>query len=135
MNGTNTEKNKSRIVLDTNAAIFLLTEKDMSKELQRQLNNATLYISVITKIELYAKQGLPPAEIQKIGDFISEISVSPLEEPVVDITIAIRQSNPNIKLPDAIIAATAVALKALLLTDDSRLLKLSFPGFSAQTVS
>jgi predicted nucleic acid-binding protein len=126
---------KPKITLDTNTAIAIINGKQLHSGVQKLLDNADVYISVITRIELYAKAGLTQEETDKIDELLSIVFVIPLAEPIVDATIAIRQSNPNIKLPDAIIAATAVALKALLLTEDSRLLKLSFPGFSAQTVS
>jgi predicted nucleic acid-binding protein len=41
----------------------------------------------------------------------------------------------KIKLPDCIIAATSIVLNAALLTDDDKLLRLTYPGYTAQPVS
>jgi predicted nucleic acid-binding protein len=45
-----------------------------------------------------------------------------------------RNKNKKIKLPDAIVAATALALGATLITRDDDLLKLQFDSFSASTM-
>jgi predicted nucleic acid-binding protein len=51
---------------------------------------------------------------------------------IVQTAIQIRRSKPGVKLPDAVIAATAVSLDAILVTGDDDLLKLDFPGFHAR---
>ena len=39
-----------------------------------------------------------------------------------------------IKLPDCIVAATSIALNAILLTDDDKLLNLSYPCLRTQNI-
>jgi predicted nucleic acid-binding protein len=45
-----------------------------------------------------------------------------------------RNKNKKIKLPDAIVIATALALGATLITRDDDLLKLQFNSFSSSTM-
>ena len=42
-----------------------------------------------------------------------------------------RFGSPHLKLPDAIIAASAVVLDATLVTNDETMLRLEWPGFAA----
>jgi predicted nucleic acid-binding protein len=58
---------------------------------------------------------------QKASDFISKTTVIPLNDEVEYQTIRIRRANSRIKLPDAIIAATALALNGKLLSCDKDL--------------
>ncbi len=63
-------------------------------------------LSVVNRIELLSYNGIP-SEMQVLSDFIAASNVFLLAEPVVLKTIEIRQQT-KIKLPDAIIAATAL---------------------------
>jgi predicted nucleic acid-binding protein len=60
-------------------------------------------------------------ERQGASDFISKTTVVPLNGEVEYQAIRIRRSNPRIKLPDAVIAATALALNGKLLSCDKDL--------------
>ena len=71
-------------------------------------------MSAIVRIELLSWQG-PPAEMQALEDFIAATEVLPLDELVTQQTIRLRQQH-RVKLPDAIIAATALAYVLPLLT-------------------
>jgi predicted nucleic acid-binding protein len=53
--------------------------------------------------------------------------VAPLDDSVEKIAVEIRR-NTAVKLPDCIVAATAIALDAILLTDDQILKKIVWPG-------
>jgi predicted nucleic acid-binding protein len=46
-----------------------------------------------------------------------------------------REGFPRLKLPDAIIAATAVVLEAQFITTDDKLLRLVWPGFNVAVLS
>ena len=124
---------ESRFVLDTNVIIFLTTKGNIiQSELHDKLNEATLFISAITEIELFSKPSMPPEEEKKLRKFISDkISVIDLTVEVKKLTIAIRRSE-KIKLPDCIVAATAIVQNAVLLTADKELLYLNWPGYNVK---
>jgi predicted nucleic acid-binding protein len=84
-------------------------------------------------MELLAKPGISPDEEEEIRDFLEDMVVIPLNEAVEEIAIEIRR-NTKIKLPDCIVAATAIALDVILLTDDSGLKKLSWPGYQVKSI-
>jgi len=68
--------------------------------------NAVPQVSVITKIEVLG-YNTPPAAYQFLIDFMNDAAVLELTDDVVNQTIALRQQ-VKIKLPDAIIASTAL---------------------------
>jgi predicted nucleic acid-binding protein len=123
----------SSLVLDTNAVIFLTTRDNViPNDLKNELNKSELYISVITRMELAAKQ-VQPEEEKAIRDFIADVTVSPLDEEVERKAVEIRRTT-KIKLPDCIVAATAIVLDAVLVTNDAHLLRLSRPDFKVKAV-
>ncbi|MCL2380063.1 MAG: type II toxin-antitoxin system VapC family toxin [Treponema sp.] len=126
---------ESRFVLDTNAVIFLATKGSViPSSLEEELNEADLFISVISEIELFSKPALPPNEEENLRSFLSSrIPIMELTEAVKKETIALRRS-ARLKLPDCIIAATVTVLNAVLLTADKELLALSWPGFRAKNL-
>ena len=120
---------ESRFVLDTNAVIFLTTKGNfIPSNLLDELNEADLFISAITEIELLAKPEMPPNEEAQLRIFIADrISVIDLTKTVKLETITLRR-NTKFKLPDCIIVATAIALNAVLLTADTELIRFHYPG-------
>jgi predicted nucleic acid-binding protein len=121
---------ENRFVLDTNAVIFLTTMGNIIPfDLQDELDESALFISVITEIELFSKPALPPDEEEKLRSFLSQrIPIMDISKAIKEETIALRRTT-KIKLPDCIIAATSIILDALLLTNDDQLLGLSWSGF------
>jgi predicted nucleic acid-binding protein len=125
---------RGRFIFDTNAAIDLLNGKPIAPELDAQLFRGRRYASVMTEIELYAFPRISPEEMEHIRRFLSKLTIVSLKKDIKQLTIAIRRQNTKLKIPDAAIAATAVSLKAILLTSDPHLLKLQWPGFTAQII-
>ncbi len=102
---------------DTNLVIDFLNKKLPPASiawLEQLVANQRLALSVVVRIELLSWNG-PPAEMQLLQSFISANEVLPLDEPVIQQTILLRQQH-RVKLPDAIIAATALAHGLPLLT-------------------
>jgi predicted nucleic acid-binding protein len=79
------------------------------------LDNVLPAISVITRIELLGWHQITADEVSKITSFIGDATIYSLTERIVVRTIALRQTH-KIKLPDAVIAATAFIHNLTLLT-------------------
>jgi len=126
MNGTN-------IVFDTCAVIKLLSGQYDMPTLGINIDEAKLLTSVIVRMELLAKPNLSADEERYIREFLNDLTVVTLNETVEQKAVEIRRAT-SVKLPDCIIAATAVVLDAVLLTDDERLLKLSWPGLTMRAI-
>jgi predicted nucleic acid-binding protein len=123
------------IVLDSNAVIELLNDEANSLALEEQFPDAAVCISVITQIEVLGFPNITPGEEKQIVDFLSDITVVNIDNAIIAGAVAIRRNkNKKIKLPDAIVAATALALGATLITRDDDLLKLQLDSFSASTM-
>ncbi len=72
-------------------------------------------VSVIAKMEFLGFNGFTHDEKKKAREFISFAKIIPLEDIIVERVIEIKQ-NFKIKLPDAIIAATAMSKNLFLVT-------------------
>ena len=103
------------VVSDTNPLIYLLNG---SQKAASYLDGKQVWISVISELELFGKRGFSNAEKHEIelltGNCIIAELNSGIKERVTNILQTIK-----IKLPDAIIAATALHLDLPLLTFDS----------------
>ncbi len=111
-------------VLDTNAVLYL-----MGGRLAEPLPEGQYFASVVTEIELLSYPSLDAAEEERIRTFLSEITVVELTREVKEAAIQLRRQH-SLKLPDAIIAATASSLEAELLTNDHKLSQL--PNISSR---
>ena len=73
-------------------------------------------MSVISKIELLCWNPPHVAGLQKVRSFVNEAIILPLDDAIIETTIDLRKNHHKIKLPDAIIAATALCFNAVLIT-------------------
>lgn len=105
-------------LLDTNIGIYFL-HGSLPQELRDYLNvildENGGFLSVITKIELLGWQTGSFEHLKHVADFVQDCEVLPLTNTVVDQTIEIRRSQ-KIKLPDAVIAATALVYDLTLIS-------------------
>jgi len=99
-------------VLDTNAVIYLLNDRMASS-----LPNGVYSVSIITEMELLSFSGLSVAEEVKIHEFLNVINRLPISAAVRDQAIYLRRKY-RLKLPDAIIGASALTEQATLVTND-----------------
>ena len=102
-------------LFDTNILIYLLNDR-----LEENLPNGRYGYSVITEIELLSFPALTTTDAQIINNYLSNIVLLNLTETIKQKTISLRRAC-RIKLPDAIIAATAIESGAILLTNDKTL--------------
>ena len=117
--------NGNRYLLDTNAIVALL-QRD-SKLIQLLQNAEWIGMSVISQLEFLAFSGLSEADIQIFQQFLRRVEVIDLfsqNKLLIDRIIVIRQQY-RLKLPDAIIVATARENSAILVTRDIQLNKLT----------
>ena len=77
------------------------------------------YISIINRIELFSWKGLRGEKLENVKTFIGEINEIALSEAIAERTIKIRKER-SIRLPDAIIAATAIEHNLTLLSDNDK---------------
>lgn len=103
------------ILLDTNIIIYL-SQKTLSLEKVFE-TNAIYAISVISKMELLGYEFKNKLEEQFLNEIIDSLVIIPLTEDIVTLTIALKKQS-KMKLPDAIIYATAQKLNAKFLTNN-----------------
>ena len=116
----------SRFLFDTNAILYFL-----GGALADPLPKGRFWISVITEIELLSYPSLTSEEEAKIKDLFSDIDIIGLTSTIKEEAITLRR-HKNLKVPDAIIAASAKTLQAILLTNDRSMNNL--PGISIQAL-
>lgn len=104
-----------KIVLDTNAILYFLGGR-----LAEPLPQADVYISVITEIELLSYPLLNTEDETEIHSFLNDVTIINLTEQIKQAAIKLRRQY-RLKLPDALIVATAHCWNAVLLTNDSKL--------------
>ncbi|WP_448267879.1 type II toxin-antitoxin system VapC family toxin [Nostoc sp. DSM 114159] len=107
------------IFLDTNIVLYFLGGR-----LVNPLPSGQYFISVITEIELLSYPSLSSDEETQIIGFLNKITIIGIDNNIKNLTIAFRKQY-KLRLPDAIIAATAKSLNATLFTNDLRLVNLT----------
>jgi len=115
-----------KFVLDTNVALYYLGNR-----LAQPLPSGIYFVSVMTEMELLSYPGLSEAETVEISNFLSRLTLVMLEEGIKNLAIQLRREH-RLKLPDSIIAATALDLDATLLTNDRQMAKLQ--GLKTQSL-
>jgi predicted nucleic acid-binding protein len=103
------------IVLDTNIALYYLGGR-----LTAPLPSGLYHVSIITEMELLSYPNLSRSEEQQIQSFLSQLLIVDIDTPIKNMAIALRKQH-RLKLPDAIVSATAQSLNAVLLTNDTKL--------------
>jgi predicted nucleic acid-binding protein len=106
--------NGHNIVVDTSVLVNFFNGSLTAKE---ALKSNDLWISGITEIEILSSPTLTSAEKNLIKEFIKQTTTIDLLVPVKEIAIQLRLSK-ILKLPDAIIAATALHFDFPLLSYD-----------------
>ncbi|MHC5821948.1 MAG: type II toxin-antitoxin system VapC family toxin [Nostoc sp.] len=98
-----------RYVYDTNIFIYYLADEPTVNSFftEEFLNLHEVLISPIIHIELLSFAGLEKEEEQAIRDLLSQFYSVPLLREIEEQTIQLKRQY-KIKLPDAIIAATAL---------------------------
>jgi predicted nucleic acid-binding protein len=102
-------------LLDTNVVLYLLGGK-----LSKPLPMGDYGVSVITEMELLAWPSLTPKEEVRVNAFLQNIVLFELTPAIRQLAVRLRREQ-RLRLPDAIICATALDQRAELWTNDERL--------------
>ncbi len=102
------------LFVDTNVLIKYLSGEE---QLHNLILNNNIYCSFISELELYSKNSLSEKQEQAIQSLISGCNVLNFDTNLKKAIITMRR-NYRLKLPDAIIAATALDQQMPFLTFD-----------------
>lgn len=113
-------------LLDTNVLIGWLEQQPVALALlrDRKVTTANSGYSAISRMELLGFSSITPPEIQAIDRLLAKMVRYSLVVTIEDAAILLRRSAP-VKLPDAVILATAQVHGLHLLTLDQRLAALA----------
>lgn len=106
----------SKYLLDTNIILYILSGNEF---LADYLYQQSLYASFISEIELFSFKGLTAKEEKNIREFLSQFRIINIDETIKEEAISLRKGY-SLKLPDSIIAATAITLQLTLITADKQ---------------
>lgn len=105
---------EQKFLMDTNIVIDYLGQK-LPESADKFVSKLLPIISVITRIEIIGWYNATFQQLSKLLLFIENTTIYSLDETIIIKTIEIRQKH-KIKLPDAIIAATAIVYDNILVT-------------------
>jgi len=107
-----------RWLLDSNILIDALAGLPHGRHILREARNrpeVSVVFSAVTRIEVLGFPNLSAGEEAAIRSLLNEFDEVPISNAVVEQTILIRKS-VNIKIPDALIAASAQITQAIVVT-------------------
>ena len=99
-----------KILCDTDVIIEYLKGNETTKNILNNLENADIAVSAITLMEWYYG-ALNKRELNKIKRALSEFNILPLNEEITEIAINLIETyskSHGLKIPDALIASTAI---------------------------
>jgi predicted nucleic acid-binding protein len=105
--------------------IDFLKQKNAAIDLYSLFLQHECFVSVITKLELLKYPTITLEEERIILEFLQLVSILPINEAIENETIALSRLT-KLKLPDAIIGATAIVYTARLVTRDPHFIKCQF---------
>lgn len=110
--------------LDSNILIGFLNgdKKIVDWVLKRKSAGDTLYISFVTAIEVLSLKTLRDGEIGNVENFLNSFHQIFINNEIVSLSSALRRKH-ILTLGDAVIAATAISRKFVLVTNDKLLTK------------
>lgn len=109
-------------LLDTNSVIYFFDGEEIVSDLIENAKDQIL-ISCITKIELLCFETNDKAAVKGIVDFLKEVEILYVDDDIIDSAVTYRKKY-KLKVPDAIIAATAKVMRLFLVTADKAFQKI-----------
>ena len=101
------------MLLDTNIIIYLA--QPGGEKLQAQVSAMSPAASLVSRVESLGFHRITAAERERLDKLLSWVEVLPVNDAVAEGAILLRQSR-NMKLGDALIAATALLYELPLMT-------------------
>ncbi len=111
----------SNLLIDTNIALYLFKGDEVAGKI---VDGKIIYYSFINELELLGYRGIPDSEIEWLEMFLEDCNFVEFNPGIKTITINLRRRY-SLKLPDAIIAATAIFFGIPLLSADKHFEKIS----------
>lgn len=110
----------NRLFVDTNILLYFLKGE---QEVINMIYDKDLVISFVTELEALSFPDLTADSEQTIKELLGSCSIVNLSQTIKELTIQFKRKS-KLKLPDAIIAATAYHSKLPLLTADKQFRKI-----------
>lgn len=105
--------NFPNVVFDTNAFIYFIGGDPRLSE----FTNSTIFISEFTEMELKGRFGISNEELERLSNILEDFIILPFNNEIKEKAIFIRHKN-RLKLPDALIVATAMWIEFPFVTAD-----------------
>ncbi|MBK6978313.1 MAG: type II toxin-antitoxin system VapC family toxin [Cytophagaceae bacterium] len=105
-----------KFLIDTNVLIKYLNGS-LDQNLASLIDNINIEISIITKIEILSWSGFSEFQKNQILIFLSKCRMFSVEDEIIETVVGFRNKY-KLKIPDAIIAATAFYNNMQLVTLD-----------------
>lgn len=120
--------------LDTNAIIYYLKGDPRVGSIIKGIiaNGTSLYVSTITEVELFAFSALSLQERDAIEQLLLTVMIISLDSRVAHVAGALRRQYGT-KVPDSIIAATALVTHTILVTRNVKDFK-NIPNISLKAI-
>ena len=122
--------NKTRFILDSNVIIDILNRNLDLLTFLEDFPNCEVYINPIVYIEVLSKPDMSEREEAAARSLMDSFKLIEIDEPICETTIKIRRTK-ELRLPDAIIVASAIILNATVLSNDSHLRDYQYTGYNA----
>jgi len=103
----------TKLLADTNILIYILEGNPQYETLADEVSA----ISVISEIEMLGHTGISTDQAKIIREFLDSFEIFELTPGIKEIAISLKQRQ-RLKLPDAVIAATAIYHDLVLFTSD-----------------
>ncbi|MBI3502628.1 MAG: type II toxin-antitoxin system VapC family toxin [Bacteroidetes bacterium] len=107
--------NGNNLVADTNIILYLFNGDERLAEI---LSEKQVYVSFITELEVLSFREFSKSDLAKAEQFLSQCKIIDINDSIKKKSVEIRK-NSSLKLPDAIIGATAIYLGLPLISADS----------------
>ncbi|MCL1931548.1 MAG: PIN domain-containing protein [Treponema sp.] len=120
-----------RFMLDSNVVIDTLNDDLVFAAFLADFPNCEVYINPVVAIEVLAKAGMSEDTEAAARALLDSFKWVEIDKAVCEVAVQIRRAK-ELRLPDALIAASAIILNATVLSNDSHLRDYQRSGYTAR---